>query len=105
MLVAILIGFGTTMLGIAGSTTLNQEVPAASQARVFATRTSVSDAVSLVPLLAVASVADLLGVRALLLMVTLAALVVALVLRGSHRQLSRLELVPGSSSSQDERQS
>lgn len=96
MSVAILIGFGSTMLGIAGATTLNQEVPAASQAQAFATRNTVSDAGSLVPLFAVASLANFLGVRALLLIVTLAALIVALLLRASHRQLSGLELVPES---------
>jgi MFS family permease len=97
MIVTILVGFGTTMLGIAGTTTLNQEVPAASQARAFSTRTTLSDAVSLVPLFAVASVADRLGVRVVLLVVTLAALIVALILRASHRRLSRLALVTDAS--------
>lgn len=102
MMVAVLIGFGSTMLGIAGAATMNQEIAAASQARVFATRNTVSDAVSLVPLFAVASASDLVGVRALLLMITLAALVLALILRASHRELARLDLVPDTSASHAE---
>jgi MFS family permease len=85
LIMFIVIGFGGTMLGIVGASTMNQEVPAASQARVESTSNAVSAAASLVPLFGVAAVADLLGVRAVLVGVGLAALTAALFLRAPRR--------------------
>ena len=89
LIMFIVIGFGGTMLGIVGASTMNQEVPAASQARVESTSNAVSAAASLVPLFGVAAVADLLGVRAVLVGVGLAALTAALFLRAPRRNRAR----------------
>ncbi len=81
VLLAMVIGFGGTVLGIVGAATINQEVDPDSQARVASTTTTVSAAAALIPLFSVAAAADLFGVRAILLGVAMLALGAALALR------------------------
>lgn len=85
MLIAIPVGFAATMVGVAGKAVLNQEAPHGTQARVFATQSAVSDALSLLPLFAIGAVADLVGVREVLLVTAIAALAAAAYLGRSRR--------------------
>lgn len=81
MATAFVVGFGGTMLGVVAATTINQEVPPDGQARASATASVISATASLVPLFAVASVADIIGVRVLLSGVAVCALVAAAAVR------------------------
>ncbi|HEU4759030.1 MAG TPA: MFS transporter [Dehalococcoidia bacterium] len=85
MIIAIPVGFASTVVGVAGRATLNQEAPEGTQARVFATQTALSDAIALVPLFIIGGVADLVGVRATLLASAVAGLLAALYLGFSRR--------------------
>ena len=85
MLLAIPVGFAATMVGVAGKAVLNQEAPEGKQARVFATQTTLSDALSLLPLFAIGGVAELVGVREVLLVAAAVALVAGVYLTGSRR--------------------
>ena len=80
MIIAIPVGFAATVVGVAGKAVLNQEAAEGTQARVFATQSALSDALSLVPLFIVGAVADLVGVRSVLLATAAAGLVVAMYL-------------------------
>jgi MFS family permease len=80
MIIAIPVGFAATVVGVAGKAVLNQEAAEGTQARVFATQSALSDALSLVPLFIVGVVADLVGVRSVLLAAALAGLAVAMYL-------------------------
>lgn len=75
MILAIPLGFGATMVTVAGKAVLNQEAPMGKQARVFATQTAVSDALSLIPLFVIGGVAEVVGVREVLLAASVVALV------------------------------
>src|SRR3990172_6268159 len=84
MILAVPIGFAATMVGVAGKAVLNEEAPEGKQGRVFATQGALSDALSLAPLFAIGGVAELVGVREVLLVAAVAAL-----LAGVHLSVSR----------------
>jgi hypothetical protein len=85
MILAIPVGLAATMVGVAGKAILNQEAPEGKQARVFATQTTLSDALSLLPLFAIGGVAELVGVREVLLVAAVIALAVGVYLTSSRR--------------------
>jgi hypothetical protein len=85
MIIAIPVGFAATVVGVAGKAVLNQEAAEGTQARVFATQSALSDALSLVPLFIVGVVADLVGVRSVLLAAAVAGLAVVMCLNFSGR--------------------
>jgi len=62
------------MVTVAAKSVLNQEAPPGTQARVFATQSAVADGVALLPLFIIGGVAELVGVRAVLLVTAIAAL-------------------------------
>jgi DHA3 family macrolide efflux protein-like MFS transporter len=67
MLLAIPLGLAFTVVSVAARTVFNRRSPPELQGRVFATQSALSDLASVLPLLAVGAVADLVGVRAVLL--------------------------------------
>jgi hypothetical protein len=69
---------------------LNQEAPPGTQARVFATQSALSDAMSLPPLFVIGAVGQLAGPRAVLLAAAAASLLVATYLGVSRRGKSPL---------------
>ncbi len=71
MLLAIPLGAAGTMVTIAGKALLNSELPEGRQARAFATQSAFSDGASLVPLLVAGAVAELAGVRVVLLLMAI----------------------------------
>jgi hypothetical protein len=73
------------MVGVAGKAVLNEEAPEGKQGRVFATQGALSDALSLAPLFAIGGVAELVGVRAVLLVAAVAALLAGVYLSVSRR--------------------
>ena len=85
MILAIPLGFAATVVGVAGKAVLNEEAPEGKQGRVFATQGALSDALSLLPLFAIGGVAELVGVRAVLLVAALAALLAGVYLSVSRR--------------------
>ncbi len=85
MILAIPAGFAATVVGVAGKAILNHEAPEGKQARVFATQTALSDALSLLPLFAIGGVAELAGVREVLLVAAVTALLVGVYLSVSRR--------------------
>ncbi len=85
MILAIPGGFAATVVGVAGKAILNHEAPEGKQARVFATQSALSDALSLLPLLAIGGVAELVGVREVLLVAAVTALVAGVYLTVSRR--------------------
>ena len=72
MLLAIPLGAAGTMVTIAGKALFNREVPEGRQARTFATQSAFSDGASLLPLLLAGAIAELAGVRAVLLVIAIA---------------------------------
>lgn len=85
MIIAIPVGLAMTMTTVAARAVLNQEAPEGTQARVFATQGTLSDALSLLPLFAIGGVAELVGVRAVLLAAAIAGLAAAAYLALSRR--------------------
>ena len=85
MILAVPIGFAATIVGVAGKAVLNEEAPEGKQGRVFATQSALSDALSLLPLFAIGGAAELVGVREVLLVAAVAALLVGLYLSVSRR--------------------
>ncbi len=85
MILAIPVGFSATVVGVAGKAVLNQEAPEGMQARVFATQSALSDALSLLPLFAIGGVAELVGVREVLLVAAVVAFVAGVYLSVSPR--------------------
>jgi MFS family permease len=85
MILAIPVGFAATMAGVAGRAVLNQEAPEGKQGRVFATQSALSDAFSLLPLFAIGGVAELVGVREVLLVAAITAFVAGVYLTISRR--------------------
>jgi len=79
------VGFAATVVGIAGKAVLNQEAPEGKQGRVFATQSALSDALSLLPLFAIGVVAEVVGVREVLLVAAATALVAGVYLTVSRR--------------------
>ncbi|HLA18279.1 MAG TPA: MFS transporter [Dehalococcoidia bacterium] len=85
MILAIPIGFAVTVVGVAGKAVLNEEAPEGKQGRVFATQGALSDALSVVPLFAIGGAAELMGVRAVLLVAAVAAFLAGVYLSVSRR--------------------
>jgi MFS family permease len=79
MLLAIPLGLAFTMVSVGARTVFNRRSPPELQGRVFATQSALTDLASVPPLLIVGAVADLVGVRVVLLVVAgLSALVAVL---------------------------
>ncbi len=85
MILAIPVGFAATVVGVAAKAVLNQEAPEGKQGRVFATQSALSDALSLLPLFAIGAVAELVGVREVLLVAAVVAFVAGVYLSVSRR--------------------
>ena len=85
MLLAIPLGLSFTILSVATRVVMNEQAPAEAQGRVFAMQMAVGDFLSLLPLLLVGVVADVVGVRATLLMSAVSALLAAGYLTFSRR--------------------
>jgi hypothetical protein len=85
MILAIPVGFASTVVVVAGKAVLNQEAPEGKQARVFATQAALSDALSLLPLFVIGGVAELVGVREVLLVAAVTAFLVGAYLSVSRR--------------------
>lgn len=85
MLLAIPVGLAMTMVIVAAKVVLNQEAPQGIQARVFATQSAISDLASLLPLFIIGGVAELVGVRAVLLVTAAASLFGTMYLASSPR--------------------
>ena len=85
MILAIPVGFAATVVGVTAKAILNQEAPEGKQARVFATQSALSDALSLLPLFAIGGVAELVGVREVLLVAAVLAFVAGVFLTVSQR--------------------
>ena len=85
MILAIPAGFALTMTGVAAKAVLNEEAPEGKQARVFATQGAISDALSLLPLFAIGGVAELVGVREVLLVASVVALLAGVYLSVTRR--------------------
>lgn len=77
-LIAILVQFGTTCAGAAGQAYINRRVPIAGQGATFGIQTELSTAVSIAGTLATGALANLVGVR-LVLLVTPALVLTAVV--------------------------
>jgi MFS family permease len=90
MILAIPVGLAITMVLVSCKAVLNQEAPPGTQARVFATQSAISDALSLPPLFAIGAIGQLAGPRAVLLVAAAASLLVAAYLSASRRKKSRL---------------
>jgi MFS family permease len=99
MILAIPVGFAATVVGIAGKAVLNQEAPEGKQGRVFATQSALSDALSLLPLFAIGGVAELVGVREVLLVAAVATFVVGVYLSVSRRFGPRPQVQPAEAGS------
>jgi len=85
MILAIPLGFAATVVGVAGKAVLNEEAPEGKQGRVFATQGALSDALSLLPLFAIGGVAEVVGVREVLLVAAVAAFLAGVYLSVSRR--------------------
>ncbi|MEE8385847.1 MAG: MFS transporter [Dehalococcoidia bacterium] len=85
MILAIPVGFAATVVGVTAKAVLNQEAPEGKQGRVFATQSALSDALSLLPLFAIGGVAELVGVREVLLVAAVLAFVAGVFLTVSRR--------------------
>jgi len=67
MLLAVPLGLAFTMVSVGARTVFNRRSPPELQGRVFATQSALTDLASVPPLLVVGAVADLVGVRVVLL--------------------------------------
>jgi MFS family permease len=85
MLLAMPIGFAFTLVAVAGRVVMNEQATQEAQGRVFAVQMALGDFVALLPLLLVGVVADVVGVRATLLAVSISAIGVASYLTFSSR--------------------
>ncbi len=85
MLLAIPMGMAFSLLSVAGRVVLNEQAPPEVQGRVFAVQIALGDLLSLVPLLIVGVIADVVGVRATLLVATAAGIAAAGYLTFSRR--------------------
>ena len=66
MVTAVFAGFGSSLINVASRAIINERIPHEMQGRVFAAQTVLSNVASVVPLLAAGALADLLGVRPVL---------------------------------------
>lgn len=85
MILAIPLGLAFSLVGVGARAILNEEAPAGMQGRVFATQSALADLASLLPLLLVGAIAELVGVRAMLLAAAIAGLALAAYLTVSRR--------------------
>jgi MFS family permease len=85
MILAIPLGFAATVVGVAGKAVINEEAPQGKQGRVFATQGALSDALSLLPLFAIGGVAEVVGVREVLLVAAVVAFLAGVYLSVSRR--------------------
>jgi hypothetical protein len=89
MLLAVPLGLAFTVVSVGARTVFNRRSPPELQGRVFATQSALSDLASVLPLLVIGAVADLVGVRVVLLVTAglcaLAAGVARLVAPGQRR--------------------
>ena len=69
MLLAVPLGLAFTVVSVGARTVFNRRSPPELQGRVFATQSALTDLASVPPLLVVGAVADLVGVRVMLLVV------------------------------------
>jgi MFS family permease len=69
MLLAIPLGLAFTVVSVGARTVFNRRSPPELQGRVFATQSALTDLASVPPLLVIGAVADLVGVRVMLLVV------------------------------------
>ena len=84
MLFAVPLGFGTTLAMIAARTVLNEQAPAAIQARVFATQNAIANVDALLPLFAMGVLTSLIGARPVMLLTALVAGATAILLGWWH---------------------
>jgi MFS family permease len=95
MLLAIPLGLAFTMVSVGARTVFNRRSPPELQGRVFATQSALTDLASVPPLLIVGAVADLVGVRVMLLVVAglsaLAAVLARLTAPGQRRPAALAE--------------
>jgi MFS family permease len=85
MLLAIPLGLSFTILSVATRVVMNEQAPQEAQGRIFAMQMALGDFLSLLPLLLVGVVADVVGVRATLLLCAISALAAAGYLTFSKR--------------------
>lgn len=85
MMLAIPLGLSFTILSVATRVVMNEQAPQEVQGRVFAMQMALGDFLSLLPLLIVGVIADVVGVRATLLVSAISALVIAGYLTFSSR--------------------
>jgi len=85
LLLAVPAGAAATVVLVSARTLLHRSAPLGAQARVFATQAALADAFSLLPTLAMGSMADLVGPRSVLLGATLLAAWTAYYLYRSRR--------------------
>ena len=74
MLLAIPLGFAFTLVNVAARVVMNEQAPPEAQGRVFAVQMAIGDTLTLLPLLLVGIVADVVGVRATLLLSAISAI-------------------------------
>ncbi len=85
MMLAIPLGLSFTILNVATRVVMNEQAPQEAQGRIFAMQMALGDFLSLLPLLVVGVIADVMGVRATLLVSAVTALSVAGYLTFSER--------------------
>ena len=85
MMLAIPLGLSFTMLNVATRVVMNEQAPLEAQGRIFAMQMALGDFLSLLPLLVVGVIADVVGVRATLLVSAISSLGVAGYLTFSKR--------------------
>lgn len=76
MLLAIPLGFAYTLVTVGARVVVNEETPVDIQGRVFGVTQAIGDTLSLLPLLVIGVVGEVVGVRVMLLVSALAAIVV-----------------------------
>jgi MFS family permease len=89
MIIAIPGGLAFALAQVAGRTFLIQHAPDHAQGQVFATQMAIADIASLVPLFAVGAIADLIGVRVVLVTCSSLSLVIAAYVWLRRRRQSR----------------
>jgi len=85
MMLAVPLGLAFSLVSVAARVVMNEQARPEAQGRVFAVQMAIGDFVSLVPLLLVGVVADVVGVRATLLLSALTAVLAAGYLTFSRR--------------------
>jgi MFS family permease len=91
MLLAVPLGLAYTVISVGARTVFNRRSPPELQGRVFATQSALADLASVPPLLAVGAIADLVGVRVVLLVVASVSALAAVVARLAFPDRGRLD--------------